>query len=57
MPDVVAPFFAFRGLMIASPAWYPSLADEVRRRLLAFVRAVLERDTFVPEEVNTYCGI
>jgi hypothetical protein len=53
---VVAPFFAFRALVMASPAWYPSLPDAVRRALLAFVRAVLERDTFNPQEVNAYCG-
>jgi hypothetical protein len=54
--QVVAPFFAFRGLVMASPLWYPKLPDTVRRRLLAFIRAVLEQDTFDPAQVNAYCG-
>lgn len=53
---VAAPFFAFRGLVIASPVWYPHLSDTVRRRLLAFIFAVLESDQFDPSQVNAYCG-
>jgi hypothetical protein len=51
-----APFFAFRGLVIASPLWYPALSDDVRGKLLSFVVAVLEADSFDPAEVNRYCG-
>jgi hypothetical protein len=53
---VVAPFFAFRGLVIASPLWYPTLSDKVRRRILAFVLAVLDSESFDPSLVNTYAG-
>ena len=53
--QVVAPFFAFRGLVLASPLWYPDLPDSVRRKLISFVLAVLERDRFSPYEVNAYC--
>jgi aminoglycoside phosphotransferase family enzyme len=53
---VVAPFYAFRGLVIASPVWYPTLSDAVRRRILAFVLAVLESESFDPSQVNTYAG-
>ncbi len=53
---VAAPFFAFRGLVMASPLWYPSLAETVRQRLLAFILAVLEADIFDPSQVNAYCG-
>jgi len=56
MLQVAAPFFAFRGLVMASPVWYPALADTVRRKLLAFIRAVLESETFDPKQVNAYCG-
>jgi hypothetical protein len=56
MLTVVAPFFAFRGLVMASPVWYPNLKDEVRRRLLTFVLTLLDRDRFDPKEVNAYCG-
>jgi len=56
MLQVVAPFFAFRGLVMASPVWYPSLADTARRRLLAFILSVLETEVFDPTQVNGYCG-
>jgi hypothetical protein len=56
MLTVVAPFFAFRGLVMASPVWYPNLQDEIRRRLLTFVLTVLEQNRFNPKEVNAYCG-
>jgi len=54
--EVAAPFFAFRGLVMASPIWYPSLSDSVRQKLLAFIIAVLENETFDPERANDYCG-
>lgn len=53
---VAAPFFAFRGLVMASPVWYPSLPDPVRRSLLSFVQAVLDSEAFEPPQVNAYCG-
>jgi hypothetical protein len=56
MLKVAAPFFAFRGLVMASPVWYPSLTETVRRRLLAFILAVLEAQSFDPRLVNMYCG-
>jgi phosphotransferase family enzyme len=52
---VAAPFFAFRGLVLASPVWYPALAPKVRRSVLAFVRAVLNVSAFDPLSVNDYC--
>ena len=56
MLQVVAPFYAFRGLVMASPLWYPALSDTIRQRLLSFVLAVLDRDSFDPGQVNRYCG-
>jgi len=56
MLRVVAPFLAFRGLVLASPLWYPTLPDGVRQRILTFMFAVLEGDGFDPEKVNLYCG-
>jgi hypothetical protein len=57
MLNVVAPFFAFRGLVMASPLWYPTLPDVVRQRLLTFILAVLESDHFDPQKANRYCGV
>src|SRR4051794_15979768 len=34
LASVVAPYFAFRGLVLASPLWYPHLPQDVRSRLL-----------------------
>ena len=42
----VAPFFAWRGLVLASPRWYPDLATANRVRLLDFVERVLAANRF-----------
>jgi hypothetical protein len=55
MLAVAAPFFAFRGLVIASPVWYPDLSEGVRRSLFAFIRNVMDARAFDPGKVNEYC--
>ncbi len=55
--NVVAPFFAFRGLVMASPLWYPTLSDAVRQSMLSFIVAVLEDGRFDPQKANSYCGV
>lgn len=52
---VAPPFFAFRALVMASPIWYPDLAESIREKLLNFILNVLETDEFDPAMVNTYC--
>jgi hypothetical protein len=54
--EVVAPFFAWRALVMASPVWYPSLAEPVRRRLHDFILNVLSEERFDPRLANRYCG-
>ena len=54
MLQVVAPFFAFRGLVMAHPVWYPNLTKDVRQKLLKFIQSVLRQDIFNPDEVNQY---
>jgi len=56
MLQVAAPFLAFRGLVMASPLWYPNLTDTVRERIVRFILAVLESESFDPSKVNSYCG-
>jgi len=56
MLRVAAPFFAFRGLVMAHPVWYPNLPAGVRERIFNFIHAVLSQDAFDPNEVNRYCG-
>lgn len=45
---VCAPFLAWRGLVIANPAWYPHVSGAVRDRLLSFIEAALDGDRFDP---------
>ncbi|MBI1865064.1 MAG: phosphotransferase [Nitrospirae bacterium] len=52
--ETAAPFFAFRGLVIASPLWYPTLARNVREAVFLFIRRVLAADRFDPELVERY---
>ena len=54
MLEVVQPFYAWRGLVIASPVWYPNLSLEVRTKLFNFIRNVLETERFDLEDVNSY---
>ena len=53
--ESAAPFFAFRGLVLASPVWYPKLPTEVRRTIFRFVQRVLNEPRFDPSLVNKYC--
>ena len=52
--EVLAPFCVFRGLVIASPEWYPDHPESVRRRLFNFVSNVVEDEVFDWEHVNRY---
>jgi hypothetical protein len=51
---VVAPFLAFRGLVMANPLWYPNLPLDLRAALLRFIRNVLDAERFDPLEVERY---
>lgn len=52
---VIGPHFAFRGLVVANPVWYPRLAPGIRKKLLNFVRGVLKEQMFDPSRVSVYC--
>ncbi len=54
MLKVIAPFFVFRALVIASPKWYPNHPNEVRQGLFRFMVNILEDDTFDYKNVNKY---
>lgn len=45
----VAPFLAWRLLVVACPLWYPNLSGASRARLLSFAEAALEAERFEPE--------
>jgi aminoglycoside phosphotransferase (APT) family kinase protein len=52
--EAAPPFFAFRGLVIASPVWYPTLDLRVRRALFNFIENVLGQPRFDPARVNEF---
>lgn len=54
--EVIQPFYAWRGLVVASPIWYPNLKRSVRVKLLNFARNVLRFDRFDFKAVNSYVG-
>ena len=52
--EVVAPFYAFRAIVVASPTWYPLLSDDIRRILFNFLENVLKAVCFDYRDVNKY---
>ncbi|HID26295.1 MAG TPA: aminoglycoside phosphotransferase family protein [Methanosarcinales archaeon] len=54
---VIPPFYVFRGLVVASPVWYPNIELEVRVKLFNFIKNILEVEEFDPKEVNSYLDI
>jgi aminoglycoside phosphotransferase (APT) family kinase protein len=51
---VVAPFYAFRGAVVANPLFYPDVSDEVRAKVFGFMHGVLNSGEFIPSRVNGY---
>ena len=54
MLTAIQPFYAWRGLIIASPIWYPSLSFDVRAKLFSFIRNVLETEKIDLTDINSY---
>jgi hypothetical protein len=52
--EVVAPFFAFRGVVVANPVFYPELTSQQRGLLFSFVNNVLDADRFEFQRVHDY---
>jgi hypothetical protein len=50
----IQPWFAWRALVLASPVWYPTIAEDVRRKLLTFARCVLTVERYDYRRVNQY---
>jgi hypothetical protein len=47
-------YFVFRGLVIASPNWYPDHPDSVRQGLFRFMENVLADEVFDYADINRY---
>jgi hypothetical protein len=54
LTSVVAPFFAFRGAVVANPIFYPELNSGQRNLIFKFVNNVLDAHMFEYERVNDY---
>jgi len=54
--EVIAPFFAWRALVVASPVWYPDLSRAQRDRLIRFAERVLDQGAFEPESADEHVG-
>ncbi|MEW6739408.1 MAG: phosphotransferase family protein [Nitrospirota bacterium] len=52
--EVLAPFFAFRGIVVANPVFYPELSDDARNKIFRFVKSVLSSERFDTSKVNCY---
>ncbi len=50
----IQPFYAWRGLVIASPIWYPNLKPQTRRKIFNFIKNILETDKLNLQEINEY---
>ena len=53
---VIQPFYAFRGLVVASPVWYPNISLETRRKSFNFIKNVLDAEEFDYKGVSRYLG-
>ncbi len=54
MGEVIAPFFAWRALVVASPVWYPSLSVAERDALLRFAERLLDEGRFDPRDIASW---
>ncbi len=54
--SVVQLFYAFRGVVVANPVFYPELTSEQRGMIFRFINNVLDSERFEVEKVNEYLG-
>lgn len=52
--EVLAPFFAFRGVVVANPAFYPDLSTNARNKIFRFVKRVLSEKKFQVKMIKEY---
>ena len=50
--SVAPPFLAWRGLVVADPAWYPDVGGKIRDALLSFVERTLDAGFLDPASAN-----
>jgi len=52
--SVVQLFYAFRGVVVANPVFYPVVTPSQRKAIFRFIHNVLDSERFEPEKVNEY---
>lgn len=52
--EVLAPFYAFRGVVVANPIFYPDIKFETRQKIFSFVKNILKLEKFKIEIINEY---
>lgn len=52
--SVVQLFYAFRGVVVANPVFYPEVTPQQRTMLFRFIHNILDSERFEPERVNEY---
>lgn len=51
---IVGLFFAFRGVVVIHPTFYPEQSVLVRKKMLNFIKNVLKAERFDPRRINRY---
>ncbi|MBD3227314.1 MAG: phosphotransferase [Candidatus Lokiarchaeota archaeon] len=51
MLSVIAPFYAWRGLVLASPIWYPDIETRIRVKIFNFIKNILNEESLNLESV------
>ncbi|MCX7793410.1 MAG: hypothetical protein N2257_03250 [Thermodesulfovibrionales bacterium] len=54
--STVQPFYAFRAAVVGNPVFYPDLTPESRRAIFNFMKNILKKDIFEPDNVNQLTG-
>ncbi|TFF99104.1 MAG: aminoglycoside phosphotransferase family protein [Promethearchaeota archaeon] len=52
--SVIAPFYVWRALVLASPIWYPDIQLKIREKLFRFIENVLTDDKFNYKSIKEY---
>ncbi len=52
--NMLGPFFAFRGVVVANPRFYPELTYKQHAKVFSFINGILDSERFEPEKVNEY---
>lgn len=52
--EILAPFYAFRGAVVANPIFYPDIKLYIRLKIFSLIRNVLKHEKFEIEKINEY---